>query len=196
MKDTRFWRIALFFGILCFCLCSAQPILASETTEEDGDWIYICYLVDDCPTVKMKPGYAMSNLWEPETVHGAKFLYWTTMRTDPMNEQYKVTKETVFYETTFLSAVTVNTEKELEESMKFAQEWDAGQGTQQETEAARDRYTVVFHLENGEDDWVYYYDKPTVVGKERYDRFVSEIEEKKGYHFVGFYTKPNGKGRK
>ncbi len=193
MKKDRLLCIGM---ILCLCMCFMQPVLAEDTTEDDGDWIYIHYMTEGGDTVKIHPGYAIANLWEPETIHGSKFWYWTTRTSDPFNEAYRITKSTVFYKNTFLYPVTEHTEEDMKEMQEFAEAWDPGGTTQQETEEPRTYFEVHFHMDGVEEDWYEAFEKPVVLGKEIYEDYISEVQDRKGYRFMGFYTKPNGKGKK
>lgn len=191
MKRNSYLKAMLLF-LLCFVL--TLPVLAEESTEEDGDWILICYLADESVDVMIHAGSAIANLWEPETVWGEEFWYWTTRRTDPFNEKYKVTKETVFYETTFLYPVTEGTAEELEETKEFAENWQGG-GTEQTTEEERDYYIVHFHECNGS-DWYWSIETPKNKAMGDISDITDMLKVKKGCKFAGWYTEENGGGKK
>lgn len=187
--------ILLFF--LCFML--AQPFAAAEEIPENGEvpegWIVIHYLVEGTTPVMIPTGCAIANLWEPETVYGSKFLYWTLDRTDPMNEAYKVTKETVFYETTFLYPVTEDTPDALEREKEFLENWEPS-GTEQTTEEERDYYIVKFHDcdENGT-TWEVDAAPNKALGKDWLAEITEDFAVRKGYRFAGWYTERNGGGK-
>lgn len=198
MKRNGLISVVLLF-LLCFIF--AQPLAAAEETSEDSevsdDWIVIYYLADETVTVKIHAGSAIANLWEPETVGGSKFLYWT------YNDDWyslegnrrQITKETVFYESEFLRAVTEDTDDELKEMKEFAENW-TGEPTEQETEAERDYYIVKFHDcdENGT-TWDVEAAPNKSLGKERLSELTEDFAVRKGYHFVGWYTERNGGGK-
>ena len=195
----------IFLFLLCFMLSS--PFASAEEMPEDGEvpegWIRIIYLAgDNTKEVMIPAGCAIANLWEPETLYGSKFLYWTLERTDPLNEKYKVTNETVFYEITFLYPVTEDTPDELEEIKESLEDWEAGgteQTTEQETERDWAYYIVRVHKCNGSGDILTFQVVKDMNKEDRID-FVNEItdrtEVKKGCKFAGWYTEENGGGKK
>lgn len=194
-------RKRLLQGILLILLCFffAQPYVAAEQASADTElpegWIAIHYLGEEDEVVMIPAGCAIADLWEPETVYGYKFLYWTTSDAHPFDEQYRVTKETVFYKSTFLYPVTEHTAEEIEEAKEFAENWEGG-GTEQWTEEERDYYIVKF-CDCDEDGtiWEVEVTRNKALGEERFAVITEALAVYKGHRFVGWYTEKNGGGK-
>ena len=186
----------IFLFLLCFML--ASPFAAAEETSGDSEvpegWIVITYLGDETKEVTIPAGTAIANLWEPETVYGEKFLYWT------YNDDWysldgnrrQITKETIFYESEILRPVTVNTDDDIREMYEFEATWESGWSETEEPTTERDYFEVSFHTCLEDDDtWTMVVDNKELTLAYVMDG-LEDMFDHYGYDLVGWFTKREG----
>lgn len=185
--------------LLLVCPVQVAAVESVPLGEEGGleevpdGWIEIIYMGDEWKRITIPAGCAIADLWEPETVHGSKFLYWTTNIWDAVEDRVVVTSETVFYEDETLHAVTEDTSPEAEDFSRFPSGDYVPLRDPDETTEESDCYVIRFHDCNGDyaEDWDLEFKKNKKLGDGV--EVIESIEPwYPEYEFLGWYTAEDG----
>lgn len=191
MGKIKIYPIVLLFMLAIIMM---QPVQASETTEIPDEipegWIVITYVAEEVRSVMIPRGTAIADLWEPETVWGSKFLYWTYGVDSWLaeSERRRITKDTIFYESDTLRPVTEDTDKEAFQDESGIEYFELPD----EPTTERDGYYVRFHWCLEKHDVVDTYEiRDDITLASTMDGLESEVDHF-GYDFVGWYTEREG----
>ncbi len=190
-------RIIKMMMVTIICLLCMFSANISKAAEDNGEipegWIIITYIGDEIQEVMIPAGTAISNLWEPEMVSGAEFLYWTYNDDFFLAEEHRrrITTETVFYENEFLRAITTETRKG-EAELKVPDE--TGFYDEEETTEDLIHCDVIFHTCTYEKDekWTFVMERNKAFGEHTFEALIELGLCNDGYDLVGWFTEKDG----